>query len=203
VQWISPPSGDLGGFLINATELRAENPSCPKADDIDYICDFFTYVKNKASNSGNFNELTHAEKQTMQALSVTSGPAAINAQNALTFFEGENFERRAEPIIVVSNSNRLSNPELPISQQATNYYQLNNYPNPFNENTMIEAVLPENSIGEIVINDVTGKQIKRIALTEMENKIEVIGNEIGFGIFFYTLYVNEEYVKTKKMTRTK
>jgi type IX secretion system substrate protein len=80
---------------------------------------------------------------------------------------------------------------------------LNNYPNPFNENTMIEAVLPENSTGEIVINDVTGKQIKRIALTEMENQYEVKGDELGFGIFFYSLYVNGEYVKTKKMTRTK
>ena len=186
----------------DATELRIENPTDEKANDIDHICDFFTCIKNKAATSGNFNELTATEEQTMHTLSTTSGPAAVNAQNALAFFVGENFERRAEPIILPSNNTRLSQPSTSNLKSPTgNDYQLNNYPNPFNENTFIEATLPENTEGEVVINDVTGKEMKRISLSEWENKFEVKGNELGNGIFFYTLYINGEYVQTKKMTR--
>ncbi|MBV6485208.1 MAG: hypothetical protein KFKLKKLM_01761 [Flavobacteriales bacterium] len=34
-----------------------------------------------------------------------------------------------------------------------------------------------------------------------ENKVELRGNELGYGIFFYSLYINGEYIQTKKLTR--
>ncbi|OFY96843.1 MAG: hypothetical protein A3K10_08685 [Bacteroidetes bacterium RIFCSPLOWO2_12_FULL_31_6] len=80
-------------------------------------------------------------------------------------------------------------------------YKLNNYPNPFNESTVIEATIPENTSGEIIITDVTGKQVQRVVLSTSKNKVELQGNELGYGIFFYSLYINGEYIQTKKLIR--
>ena len=52
-----------------------------------------------------------------------------------------------------------------------------------------------------MITDVTGKQLKRVMLTETNNQVEVNGEELGYGIFFYSLYINGELVETKKMAR--
>ena len=55
--------------------------------------------------------------------------------------------------------------------------------------------------GKIMITDVTGKQLKHLSLNKGNNQIELNGNELGYGIFFYTLYINDEFVQTKKMVR--
>ena len=55
--------------------------------------------------------------------------------------------------------------------------------------------------GKIKITDVTGKQLKSLSLNKGNNQIELNGNELGYGIFFYTLYINDEFIETKKMVR--
>jgi len=66
---------------------------------------------------------------------------------------------------------------------------------------MIEVTLPENTNGRIVITDVLGKELMQFNLTQENNQIEIEGNQLGYGIFFYSLFIDEELVKTKKMTR--
>ena len=56
--------------------------------------------------------------------------------------------------------------------------------------TTIKAIIPKESVGEIVINDVVGRRIMEIPLTEPENSLEINGNNLGFGVFFYSLYMN-------------
>lgn len=182
--------------------IRDEIPNCPKAATLEKICDFYDEVKSKIASTGSFNILSAADEQTIRVMAAKTGATAINAQNALSLFKGENIERFAEPIILTPNNARLLQPQTSNVQLQTGVdYKLNNYPNPFNESTVLEATIPTNTSGEIVITDVTGKQIQRVVLNNTENKVELRGNELGYGIFFYSLYINGEYVQTKKLTR--
>jgi type IX secretion system substrate protein len=201
VQWISPPSGDLGGFLINANELRIENPTCPKADKIDKICDFFDQVKNGIVQAGSFNSLDAVQEQAMRDIKLTGGAIATNATNALRLFKNENVSKFAEPIITGSSARIIAPNTVPEPSELAAIYNLNNYPNPFNENTVIEVTIPENTKGKLLITDVVGKQLMEIELTQQENKLEINGNKLGYGVFFYSLYINKRFMITKKMTR--
>ena len=182
--------------------IRDEIPNCPKAATLEKICDFYDEVKTKIASTGSFNITTAADEQNIRAMASKTGATAINAQNALSLYKGEIFERFAEPIILTPNNARLLQPQTSNIQLQTGVdYKLNNYPNPFNESTVIEATIPENTSGEIIITDVTGKQVQRVVLSTSKNKVELQGNELGYGIFFYSLYINSEYIQTKKLTR--
>ncbi|HRP59509.1 MAG TPA: T9SS type A sorting domain-containing protein, partial [Vicingus sp.] len=158
--------------------------------------------KSKIASTGSFNILSSTDEQNIRAMAAKTGATAINAQNALSLFKGEDIERFAEPIILIPNNARLLQPQTSNAQlQSGIDYKLNNYPNPFNESTVLEATIPTNTSGEIVITDVTGKQIQRVVLNNTDNKVELRGNELGYGIFFYSLYINGEYIQTKKLTR--
>jgi Subtilase family len=191
----------ITALRADANDLRIEDPNSEKADDIDKLCDFFTCVKDRIIVSGDFNQLTASDEQIMRSLAATSSPIAINAQNTLDFFKGEVVERFAEPIIVVPNTNRVMNTDTSTFQYSSYNYELNNYPNPFNENTVIEVTIPVNTKGKLLITDVTGRQLKQIELSQTENEVELNGNKLGYGVFFYSLYINDEFVTTKKMTR--
>ena len=60
---------------------------------------------------------------------------------------------------------------------------------------MIEVTLPENTNGRIVITDVLGKELMQFNLTQENNQLEIEGNQLGYGIFFYSLFIDEELVK--------
>ena len=141
-------------------------------------------------------------------MALSNSAVAVNAQNALALFKGETVERYAEGIVLNTPAGRPSgggdeaaNSESPNQQLATSNYQLNNYPNPFNNNTVIEVSIPVNTTGQLVVTDVTGKQLKKIVLNQANNQIELKGADLGYGIFFYSLYINGKFVQTKKMIR--
>lgn len=175
-----------------------------RATDINRLCDFFECVKNRVALTGGFDSLTTTDEQLMRQLAATRSPIAINAQNVLALFRGETTQRLAEPIVVTPNSNRFGNTETPTHPSPlTTQYSLTAYPNPFNENTVIEATLPEKSIGEVIITDVAGRILKKIPLKTTANKIELNGEVFGgYGIFFYSLYLDGKLVKTNTITRT-
>jgi len=186
----------------DANDLRALTPNCPIANRIDKSCDYYSTLRNNITSSGNFSITSGTDEQTLRTLAASSTPISINAKNALALYKGEVFEYFAEPInLTPSNNARIKNNTILPNSLSPNTYNLNNYPNPFNDNTIIEVLIPPSAIGQLVINDVTGKQIKTINLNDSNNKIEINGNELGYGMFFYSLYVNGEYVQTKKMTR--
>lgn len=192
----------IGEIRDEVSIIRDEIPNCPKAATLEKICDFYDEVKTKIASTGSFNITTAADEQNIRAMASKTGATAINAQNALSLFKGENIERFAEPIILTPNNARLLQPQASNIQLQTGVdYKLNNYPNPFNESTVIEATIPENTSGEIIITDVTGKQVQRVVLSTSKNKVELQGHELGYGIFFYSLYINSEYIQTKKLTR--
>jgi len=72
-----------------------------------------------------------------------------------------------------------------------------NFPNPFNGATNIQYHLSSNS-GELVVTDLTGKLVDRIALNEQNGAIQ-IGDNLRSGSYLYTLYENGAIIETKRM----
>ena len=192
----------IAELRADAVQLELLTPNSEKAEEIDKFCDYYTIVKDKISVSGSFSNLTPADELIIRELAATKDPIAINAQNALSFFKGETTERYAEAIVINPSASRGAgndgaNEALDVKQP----YALNNYPNPFNENTIVAITLPEATLGTVVVTDVAGRQLKKVELNQTENQIEINGDELGYGIFFYSLYINGELVETKKMAR--
>ncbi len=76
-----------------------------------------------------------------------------------------------------------------------------NYPNPFDQNTVINFNLKSNETCLFEVRDVTGKLVKSLDLgiqSAGQHQIELNSNEFGEGIYFYTLYAGETSM-TKKM----
>ena len=79
-----------------------------------------------------------------------------------------------------------------------------NTPNPFKERTTIRFSLAEDAHdASICIFDLTGKLLKRIAVSSGASNICINSWELGEGMFFYTLMVNGCEVDTKRMIITK
>jgi hypothetical protein len=81
---------------------------------------------------------------------------------------------------------------------------LNNYPNPFNENTVIPYYLPDNiSEGTIVVTDIMGRVIQNYNLDRGVNKVEFNTDNLKNGIYYYTMKVDGKVISCKKMTLIK
>ncbi len=74
-----------------------------------------------------------------------------------------------------------------------------NVPNPFDNQTVINYVLPDNTRASLVIFDMTGKLIKEIDLRDKKGQVLVQASEIGKGMFLYSLVSNNKEIITKKM----
>jgi len=85
-----------------------------------------------------------------------------------------------------------------------------NYPNPFNPETTIEFYTPDGTSAEIIIYDVTGREIKKYTISKTEvgtNKViwsgeDKIGKPVSSGIYFYELVLPEKNIqRTRKMIK--
>ncbi len=74
-----------------------------------------------------------------------------------------------------------------------------NVPNPFDNQTIINYILPDNTRASLVIFDMTGKFIKEIDLIDKKGQVLVQASEIGKGMFLYSLVSNNKEIITKKM----
>ena len=93
----------------------------------------------------------------------------------------------------------------------TNYSLKQNYPNPFNPNTRIEFSLPMESNVKLVIYNILGQEIIRLADNQMSagnhsiswNANDEGGNKLTSGIYLYKLTASgingNEFQDTKKM----
>lgn len=78
------------------------------------------------------------------------------------------------------------------NNELINQYKISAaYPNPAPGYTKIEYNLPEGTgHGEIVLYDLSGKEIKRFSIDSNSNTLEITGNEIPAGTYYYNLQVN-------------
>jgi hypothetical protein len=82
-----------------------------------------------------------------------------------------------------------------------------NYPNPFNSKSNIKYKISKKVKGQtskvkLIVYDITGKQVTTLVDKEQEigeYNIMFDGNNLGSGIYFYSLYANGVIVGTKKL----
>jgi len=105
-----------------------------------------------------------------------------------------------EMVNAMAQGNAVQNVELKESGAL-----LQNSPNPFNEKTAIQYVLPEGANNAVIyVNDMNGKAIKTIVLDKSRTgEININANTLGAGSYSYSLVVDGEVVDTKRMVLTK
>ena len=85
-----------------------------------------------------------------------------------------------------------------------------NYPNPFNPVTTLRYDLPENSLVNITIYDMLGRQVKKLINQTQEAGFKSIiwdatnnyGKPVSAGVYLYQIQAGE-FVQTKKMVLLK
>jgi chitinase len=85
---------------------------------------------------------------------------------------------------------------------ASSFVLMNNYPNPFNSQTMIKYYLPEQSKVKLEIIDLLGQQISVLVDAEQNRGwycYNFNAKELPSGIYFYRL-VSSDFYEVKKMT---
>ncbi len=80
-----------------------------------------------------------------------------------------------------------------------------NIPNPFNQNTLINYYIPENSGNAILkVVDMNGRTIKAISLTAKgKGQLTLDTQSLAAGTYLYTLFVDDRLIDTKKMLLVK
>jgi len=97
----------------------------------------------------------------------------------------------------------LSNINNQITNNISNQYKLyQNYPNPFNSMSNIKYKIEKTSDIKIIIFDITGKEIETLINKKQPSgnyEVKFNGENLSSGIYFYSLFVNNDKVDTKKM----
>jgi hypothetical protein len=74
------------------------------------------------------------------------------------------------------------------------------YPNPVNDYAFVEyKILNDKIKARIVIHNILGTVISEYALPTIETKIKIHTEELNSGIYFYTLYIDNDGVMTRKL----
>ncbi len=93
------------------------------------------------------------------------------------------------------------------NQIPENYTLSQNYPNPFNPNTIIKFELPKAGKVSLKVFDITGQQVavlvNDLSMNAGELKVDFDGSELASGIYFYSLFVDNNRIDTKKMVLVK
>jgi len=88
----------------------------------------------------------------------------------------------------------------------TEYQLFENYPNPFNPQTVIEYSLPLEVPVKLIVYDILGREVIRL-VDEIQkpgyksivwNGQDMQNKKVGSGIYFYQLSTND-FMKTRKM----
>jgi hypothetical protein len=104
------------------------------------------------------------------------------------------------------NANETQNKTTGIASNKSNFndcYLLQNHPNPFSQETIIEYYIPiENAQASILFFDMNGKLMLTKTVDIDAGILRINSGELKPGMYFYTLLVNREEVDTKKMILT-
>lgn len=86
------------------------------------------------------------------------------------------------------------------------FYLGQNYPNPFNPATKIKYQIVKNSYVKLLVFDITGKEIEALVNKEQIAgfyEAEFSGGNLSSGVYFYSLYIDEKLIDTKRMVLVK
>jgi hypothetical protein len=93
------------------------------------------------------------------------------------------------------------------SEVAGDFTLKQNYPNPFNPVTNITFTMPRAGVVALKVYDVTGNEVMTLIddeqLTAGTKSQFFEGSGLGSGVYFYTLYIDNNKIDTKKMILVK
>jgi hypothetical protein len=92
------------------------------------------------------------------------------------------------------------------NNEPVKYALEQNYPNPFNASTYIKFTIPKAAYVKLIITSVLGEVIEipvEGKMHEGENLVRFDANNLGSGIYFYSLYLDGSLAETKKMILVK
>ena len=129
-------------------------------------------------------------------------------EDGFTVIECTKFMLNEAEIITNQDFDILINQSLEIKNEVTpnSIILYDNYPNPFNENTIIKYSQKNNEILKIYITDIKGSLVKVLHERNLSKNNGIIfwdgtnnfGSKVNSGMYFYTLEaINHK--KTKKM----
>jgi hypothetical protein len=74
------------------------------------------------------------------------------------------------------------------------------YPNPVADFAYIDYRLSNSQVkAKIVIHNILGSALAEYELSAMENKVKIRADDLAAGVYFYTLYLDNEGVMTRKL----
>jgi hypothetical protein len=74
------------------------------------------------------------------------------------------------------------------------------YPNPINDHAFVDyKILSDKIKAKIIIHNILGSAVGEYELPTLESKVKIRGEELNAGIYFYTLYIDNEGVMTRKL----
>ncbi|NJM26138.1 MAG: T9SS type A sorting domain-containing protein, partial [Bacteroidia bacterium] len=74
------------------------------------------------------------------------------------------------------------------------------YPNPVTDQANVDYRIASDRVkAKLVIHNILGNQVAEYDLPAYENKLKVRTDELNAGVYFYTLYVDNEGVMTRKL----
>jgi hypothetical protein len=76
------------------------------------------------------------------------------------------------------------------------------YPNPAEDFAFVNyKILNDQIKAKIILYNILGNQIEEYALPPLENKVKIRTEALNSGVYFYTLYLDDEGVVTRKLVK--
>lgn len=75
------------------------------------------------------------------------------------------------------------------------------YPNPVSDNLFFKFNLEQNSKGEIIIFDLTGRRVKQENITSSETNLQINVSDLNTGIYLWTIEVDGVPIKSEKLIK--
>jgi uncharacterized Ntn-hydrolase superfamily protein len=138
---------------------------------------------------------------TYQATITAPTTAGTDTIAATVISGGDTVNLSARPVIYYTASTSIG--EAPLSPDQFLLYQ--NYPEPFNQSTVISFIVPELSLVKLVVYDVLGKEVATLVdgeLTPGTHKVEWTAENASSGTYFFKIKAGD-FSQVRRMTLMK
>ncbi|MEM9919618.1 MAG: tail fiber domain-containing protein [Bacteroidota bacterium] len=176
-QYSNMPETEQLGYI--AQELQEILPQAVEEDDNGYLMVKYHML---------VPVITEAMKEQQD---VIDQQQAVNDQQRARIAQLEDRLGRIEQVLNQQGQLNLGKDNIELRQ---------NRPNPFGKNTTIDYKLPNDfNAASIRIIDASGKEIRNYAINNAAGQLDVDGTDLGSGIYYYSLIIDGQTVRTEKM----
>jgi len=137
--------------------------------------------------------------QTLNGLYYTLETGLVTGQNNIKFeiFERGHLSSALEHSVTISIEERRER-SLMFQSKDINIHDV--YPNPVSDHAYIEyQIINENVKANVVIHNILGMPMGDYELPSYENRVKIYTEDLAPGVYFYTLYLDNDGVLTRKL----